>query len=43
MIYQSYNNFKGYSFDIILETYRKLLPAKCYLPNNTYAPDIEKE
>ena len=43
IVYQSRNNFKDYSFDIILETYRKLPPAKCYLPNNTCAPDMEKK
>ena len=43
IVYQSCNNFKGYSFDIILRTRRKLPPAKYHLPNNTRAPDVEKE
>ena len=43
IVYQSCNNFKGYSFDIILGTRRKLPLAKCCLPNNTRAPDVEKE
>ena len=43
IVYQSRDNFKGYSFDIILGTRRKLPPAKCRLPNNTRAPDVEKE
>ena len=43
IVYQSCNNFKGYSFDIILGTYRKLPPAKCRLSNHTCGPDVEKE
>ena len=43
IVYQSCDNFKGYSFDIILGIRRKLPPAKCRLPNNTRAPDVEKE
>ena len=43
IVYYSCNNFKGYSFDIILGTHRKLPPAKYHLPNNTWVPDMEKE
>ena len=43
IVYQSCDNFKGYSFDIILGTRKKLPPAKCCLPNNICAPDMEKE
>ena len=43
IVYQSRNNFKNCSFDIILETRRKLPPAKCHLANNTRALDVEKE
>lgn len=42
IVYQSHNNFKGYFFDIILGIFRKLLPAKCHLLNNIYAPNIKK-
>ena len=43
MVYQSRDNFKNYSFDIISETRKKLPPAKCRLPNNIRAPDMEKK
>ena len=43
IVYQSRDNFKGYSFDIILGTHRKLPPAKYCLPKNTRTPDVEKE
>ena len=43
IVYQSRDSFKGYSFDIILRTHRKQLPAKCCLPNNICTLDVEKE
>ena len=42
-VYQSYDNFKSYSFYIILGTHRKLPLTKCCLPNNTRALDVKKE
>ena len=43
IVYQFCNNFKDYSFDIILGTLRKLPLVKCGLPNNIRTPDVKKD